>query len=77
MPEAWTDYEAGSVRGDGAKVGAFWPPSGAVEWWGYPKGLTPRGNVPATGPWPTLVEAKAAVDAALDFETKNDERSAA
>lgn len=53
----WTDYPGGSIREDGSKIGEFIV-SGRFEWWAYPAGWTPRGNVEALGPFNSRQEAK-------------------
>lgn len=59
-----------SIRYDGAKIGAFPGPNGALEWWGYPPGYQPgqwEGADPQ-GPFATLADAKAAMSAMLIFD---------
>lgn len=77
MPEdPWIDRDATSVHRDGHKVGLF-QVEGKAQWWAYPSGWKPRGQVTALGPFRSRTAAKMALDPtnfqnwitpAIDFE---------
>lgn len=54
---AWVDKAGSSRMPDGSKIGEFCI-DGHWEWWAYPTGWTPRGNIQALGPFNSRQEAK-------------------
>jgi len=61
MVDPWTDRDATSIHRDGHKVGLFLV-DGKPQWWAYPAGWKPRGNVVAQGPFRSRKAAKMALD---------------
>ena len=59
--DPWTDRGATSLHRDGHRVGLFLV-DGRPEWWAYPAGWVPRGEVLARGPFRSRKAAKASLD---------------